>query len=706
MGSPEMQEQSSERLGGDLKQIEAMLKDADQRMKDGDLDGALELIRQAQAQDRRNVYGLAYVERIQALMRARKAKGQPTKGSSQWAPASFAKKVPPSASVDPPRQNTERSESRTAAMKAAVDTILGRAREHIAAKDFERARQEVERARLLDPVNEEVPLLEAETARLKTEEDAKLSELQEKRQKDDQNRHREILEQELTRVRQQKEEQRRKSDEARRTAQELKIQQYLQLAAKYLEAEKFEEASGQLAFVVVIDPLNAGAAELQRKIREAQEQKRQAELELRRRKEAEEKQRRDAVHAAVKKNIETATALASTKKFAEALRLITRAYMLDPVSDEVRACEQGILEAQEEEHRAAEQQRRIQEEEARLRREDELRRMTEAERDKLLREEESQQEREKSLNKEKVSKHLASAREHLGSLAFHDALAEVAQAFALDPFDEDVKKVEQEILEVQRAGESSSPPPATGDVEKPPEAEIERFIDAARQLQSRGEYARALDELTKAFVLDPLNEAVRALEAEIEGEYLSLHQKGDTGRQKDASQIVDELQHTLTDLTEKFSKSSGGDPNEQQAKLNYHISRARRLTEGGSPEDALAEVALGLTIDPDNAELRALEAAIWEQQTESESVGTMDQGDDSPERRIKAHLAAAEELQTQGELARALDEIAKAYQLDPLNEAVRERENAIRQDEMRRTQAGESQLKLVYPRRGAAGGGA
>ncbi len=701
-----MQEQSSERLGGDLKQIEAMLKDADQRMKDGDLDGALELIRQAQAQDRRNVYGLAYVERIQALMRARKAKGQPTKGSSQWAPASFAKKVPPSASVDPPRQNTERSESRTAAMKAAVDTILGRAREHIAAKDFERARQEVERARLLDPVNEEVPLLEAETARLKTEEDAKLSELQEKRQKDDQNRHREILEQELTRVRQQKEEQRRKSDEARRTAQELKIQQYLQLAAKYLEAEKFEEASGQLAFVVVIDPLNAGAAELQRKIREAQEQKRQAELELRRRKEAEEKQRRDAVHAAVKKNIETATALASTKKFAEALRLITRAYMLDPVSDEVRACEQGILEAQEEEHRAAEQQRRIQEEEARLRREDELRRMTEAERDKLLREEESQQEREKSLNKEKVSKHLASAREHLGSLAFHDALAEVAQAFALDPFDEDVKKVEQEILEVQRAGESSSPPPATGDVEKPPEAEIERFIDAARQLQSRGEYARALDELTKAFVLDPLNEAVRALEAEIEGEYLSLHQKGDTGRQKDASQIVDELQHTLTDLTEKFSKSSGGDPNEQQAKLNYHISRARRLTEGGSPEDALAEVALGLTIDPDNAELRALEAAIWEQQTESESVGTMDQGDDSPERRIKAHLAAAEELQTQGELARALDEIAKAYQLDPLNEAVRERENAIRQDEMRRTQAGESQLKLVYPRRGAAGGGA
>lgn len=706
MGSPEMQEQSSERLGGDLKQIEAMLKDADQRMKDGDLDGALELIRQAQAQDRRNVYGLAYVERIQALMRARKAKGQPTKGSSQWAPASFAKKVPPSASVDPPRQNTERSESRTAAMKAAVDTILGRAREHIAAKDFERAKQELERARLLDPVNEEVPLLEAETARLKTEEDAKLSELQEKRQKDDQNRHREILEQELTRVRQQKEEQRRKSDEARRTAQELKIQQYLQLAAKYLEAEKFEEASGQLAFVVVIDPLNAGAAELQRKIREAQEQKRQAELELRRRKEAEEKQRRDAVHAAVKKNIETATALASTKKFAEALRLITRAYMLDPVSDEVRACEQGILEAQEEEHRAAEQQRRIQEEEARLRREDELRRMTEAERDKLLREEESQQEREKSLNKEKVSKHLASAREHLGSLAFHDALAEVAQAFALDPFDEDVKKVEQEILEVQRAGESSSPPPATGDVEKPPEAEIERFIDAARQLQSRGEYARALDELTKAFVLDPLNEAVRALEAEIEGEYLSLHQKGDTGRQKDASQIVDELQHTLTDLTEKFSKSSGGDPNEQQAKLNYHISRARRLTEGGSPEDALAEVALGLTIDPDNAELRALEAAIWEQQTESESVGTMDQGDDSPERRIKAHLAAAEELQTQGELARALDEIAKAYQLDPLNEAVRERENAIRQDEMRRTQAGESQLKLVYPRRGAAGGGA
>jgi hypothetical protein len=72
--------------------------------------------------------------------------------------------------------------------------------------------------------------------------------------------------------------------------------------------------------------------------------------------------------------------------------------------------------------------------------------------------------------------------------------------------------------------------------------------------------------------------------------------------------------------------------------------------------------------------------------------------------RLQEHLAAAEELQRRGEFVRALDEIVKAYQIDPLSEAVRERESAIRREAAAKGQHVDAQLKLVYPRRDAAGG--
>jgi tetratricopeptide (TPR) repeat protein len=139
-------------------------------------------------------------------------------------------------------------------------------------------------------------------------------------------------------------------------------------------------------------------------------------------------------------------------------------------------------------------------------------------------------------------------------------------------------------------------------------------------------------------------------------------------------------------------------------RVAYHVNRARRLMEGETYEDALAEIALGLTLDPGNAELRQMEAALWELQNAKvarESHSTTSEEDD---RLIRIHLAAAEQFQKKGDFGRALDEIAKAYQIDPLNAEIKQRENEIRQEELRRNHPDETPLKLVYPKKGAAGG--
>jgi Flp pilus assembly protein TadD len=578
-------------------------------------------------------------------------------------------------------------EHRRAALRAAIDHILARAREHREGRNFERALAELERARVLDPSAEVVDALAAEIRKEMEDELARMTEEQRRRAGEEEVRKQEALEQELSRIRKEKEEKRKAEEDARSRAQKERIGSYLKSAAQMINAGKLDEAANQLAFVVVIDPLNAAAAELQRKIREIHERKRKEELEQQKRKEEEEIQRQAAVRSAIQKNIESANALTAEGKFNEALRVITRAYMVDPLNEEVRACEQRILAAQEESYRAAEENRRAAEESLRRQQEEELRRLTEAERERLLREQDEVLEQEKKLNKEKVARHLARAREHIAARAYHDALAEVAQAFTVDPFDEDVRAVEQEVVTAQgrddetaAAGEIASAEEESGE-----QVQAEEHLELARTLRTQGEFARALDELTKAFAADPLNETVRTLEAEIE------------------TQIREAERLTRPEENPVAPPPANAPRPADAQKVLYHVIRGRKLMENGAFEDALAEVALGLTLDTENQELREMEATIWEFQNGAAAAGPTPSAEENT-RLINIHLAASEQYQQKGDFGRALDEIAKAYQVDPLNDEIKKRENLIRQEELRRNHPGETPLKLVYPKKGAAGG--
>lgn len=124
--------------------------------------------------------------------------------------------------------------------------------------------------------------------------------------------------------------------------------------------------------------------------------------------------------------------------------------------------------------------------------------------------------------------------------------------------------------------------------------------------------------------------------------------------------------------------------------------------ESGAFEDAMAEVALGLMLDKENSDLLQMEATLWELQSSAPAELPQVNREEN-ERLIRIHLAAADQFRSKGEFARALDEIAKAYQVDPLHAEAKQKENEIRQEEMRRNHPGETNLKLVYPKKGAAG---
>ncbi len=699
MESREEDPQTEGHNGDRSGHIAALLKEADRHIKEGNFDTALEVIRTAQAQDRENLFALAYVERIQALLNARKGKGSGAGGkkASQFAPAAAAQQAPKHR-ADVSASQIAPGEGREAAFKNTIETIFARAREYHANGNFLRAIEELGRVRLFDPANPQVAALEAEIRKAIEDQKSREAEEQLNRQHEEEGRKRSLMEVEQERVRQEKDQARQRAEEARRNAQQHKIHQYLTLAEEFLAAGKYAEASDQLAFVVVIDPSNAEATELQRQIREAQEKKCQEELDLRRKKEEEEQQRQAAVRAAIRKHIERSSGLAADGNYSEALRVITRAYVVDPLSEETRACEQRILEAQERAYRAAEEERRAAEQAAKQKREEELRRATEAERERLLAEQSAAVEREKKLIKETIAKHLGRAEEFIASQKFHDALAEVAQAFAVDPFDEDVKRVEQMIVKVheqQAARVPAEPPDAKHEApEEIARREIGVRLAEAKRFRAEGDLARALDELTKAFVLDPLNVDVSTLEAEIEEEL--LNSQGARDRAEPALEVsAEEFQKTIADLRQA-AEEANGEPR-PAGKAVRHVTRARELMAAGSYEDALAEVALGLTADPDNAELRSVETAIWEAENAPAP-------DEENSRRVLIHLLAAEQLQMKGDFVRALDEVAKAYQIDPMNEEIKRRENLIRQDELRLDHPGETPLKLVYPRKNAAGG--
>lgn len=624
-----------------LSEVAILLKHADKLVRNGNLSQALEEVAKARSQDPRNLYALAYEERVRSLLTIQN-KSTANAPSSSGAPSVV---VPASlehisnlAIVEAQRnaelaqrqahelelrnreaeERHKNDEARKIAIQEKIATFLGRAEASEHSEDYNRALDEIARAYLLDPTSDSVR--RAEERILKSQDACRSREVKERQRR----RVREaeeleaILRAQAASLQKEKEEKQRKQEEARRSAQAVKVREYLERAHQMLDEGKLDEALGELAFVVVIDPLNEEVLTLDRQIREAQERRQCAKLEALRKEEEEEQKKREAVRDSVRQHIENAEQLAHENKYAEALRVVARAYVLDPVNALVQECESKLLAAQEQADARSEAERQKEADTVRQHQLAELRRIEQEERERVERGEAAESEVKRRLDKERVAECLKKARAFLSANRHEDALGEVALAFVVDPFDEDVKTLELEILALQ-------------------------------------EEAR---------------------------------------RSRDAK--------TAPSQSENPGEISG---NTRGDDVRGHAARARKFVASKQFDEALVEVVLGIAIDPNDAELKTLEQTILRAQQTSMELSPRESGKDQQDnisrderdRLVRIHLTAAEEFQNEEEFGRALDEIAQAYVIDPLNSDIQKFETRIRQNETRKEQQAAKVLKLVYP---------
>lgn len=664
-----------------LKEVALLLKQADKLVKEGDLASALELIVKARSFDSRHLYALAYEERVRSLLNAKQAE-QPKKETPSQAhtePPKPAETKPPTASPalqhlsnlaiieaqhsatvaaqkekavelhkKEEEERTRNDELRRNAIEQKIQAFLNRANAYFSKQEYNRALDEIARAYLLDPVNETIHKLEDEIRRV--QETARVREEEERQKKivEEKLRREELLKANAHIVHKEKEEKLKREEHDRKKAQLQKVQQYLQRVNELFQQNKLDEALSELAFVVVIDPLNEEVLHLEQKIIETQERRQQEQLELYQKQLEERQKKRQTILATIQKHIENAEVLAKQLKFSDALRTITRATVLDPVNEDLQKCEHRILAAQEEYLKQEEEKRRQIQEQIRKQQEEELLRVERANRERVLTFEKQEQDEKVKANKDKIAKYLERAKGFLADHQFEVALGEVALAFIVNPFDEDVKTMEQQIIRAREEYSKKNLEQIYVSEEDEKEKIVTQIADHMKQAgayRKEKDYSRAFNEVARAFILDPLNEDIQRYENELQEEFDQY--------------LAD--QHALREQEE------------HERQIRIHIERATEYLERELFEESLTEIATGLTIDEQNADLLSLQELVQASYRKWQ-VKTLDEARNYE---VQRHYLRAKELFTVEKYNEAIDELQRALSLDPYRDECLQLKNEI-----------------------------
>lgn len=606
-----------------LQEVAVYLRQADAYVKKGRYSEALEEIQKARECNPKNLYALAYEERVRSILSARKNNG--TADQANLSTGDDLEKISGRALAEAQRsaeiaerqkqqlEQMKRDESemrnieeqQRAAIRKKVYDLLLKAREYYSQKEFNRALDEVARIHLIDPSNDSASALE-EQIRADQDKAAREAEKERlRRQQEEEKKRKEQLRAEIERIKKEGEERKKREEEARVKAQQEKVKEHLVRARKLYEEEYFEEALSELAFVVVIDPLNEDVTELEQNIRTREEELHAAEIENRERERQKQLKIREETNKKIQRQIEHARTLVKQNKYSDAINVISTAYTLDPLNDELQKCEDEIFRAREAYLQKEEEERRRREEEQIKKQEESMRELIKSAQQRALAGEGGQSQRNKNEIKEKISRYLEKARTYLKNEQFENALGEIALAFVVDPLDEDITALEKEIIKAQdrrRNGSMKKRPASAATTknnkneearikpksepvkQKQPEDDVNSrskkaaaHIAEARRLRKLKEYNKARNELTKAFMLDPLNEEIKIFEAELQREY--------SKRQEEAKRI----------------KS-----------VRMYANRAKQYLAQEDFAKALEELETGLKSNPEDVELLQLKQRIQE----------------------------------------------------------------------------------------------
>lgn len=350
--------------------------------------------------------------------------------------------------------------------------------------------------------------------------------------------------------------------------------------------------------------------------------------------------------------------------------------------------------------------------------------------------EEQHKKQEEDSRQNAIIKHQTRAKDFLEREAFDEALSEVADGYSYDPDNAILKNLEERIQDSYQQWQQKQ-------AEEEKNTQIEDFVFKAKEYLTKELFDDALKTIGQAIALDPKKEALKSMEAEILKAKESFEKRKQTEEgskviQKhifrakeckvlrsyeealaeiDQALAIDSTREDVLQLKDQTQQEfkewkTQKEQNAKQTSLKQHIRQAREHLTNKVHDEALMEIALGLAIDPENKDLAALEQEVMKAQAEAESAESeRAEGSSEPDLKneerdqlIWIHLRAADELQKQKEFAQALDELAKAYVIDPLNKEVKKAEIRIRQNEIRHAQQTGQTLKLIYPNEKAIGG--
>ncbi len=548
-------------------------------------------------------------------------------------------------------RNEERA--RSIGLTKKISDYLDRAKVFVTKRDFHNALNEVARAFVLNPTDERIVQAEEEIKALQERYEREID-AENKRKQIEESKRRERLTEERRVLRQQEKElEERKKEEAFKQARSQKIKEYLQIARGLFAEGKPDEALGQLAFLMVLDPLNEEVLDLNWKIRDAESKMTEEKIVLTKQRRQEEKKKAETIRKAIEKNLAKAEELLASEKFSDALRVVTQAYYIDPTNEKVIACEKRIMAAEEEVLRREEEQRRRSDEERRRKQEAELHRLSIEQQKRVQTRQRIDVESKLLRDEEEALLFLSKARGYYNQGDLDKALEQIAKAFKMDPFDDEISKLQHEILDAQKKAKRSRtlgvqpfPGPENQGDEQTVKL-IDQHIVNVKQLRSTSRYREALDEIAQAYRLDPANEVLFALEAEIQQELLKyeheqqVQQEGtkkDQGIKKslalardalsreahaEASAWVDyamsfDMQRIETIQLKEEIERSQRSREEQKASedkeviIQIHLSKAMEFLVENRPFEAIFEVDLALRLDPTHKEALALRIQLNE----------------------------------------------------------------------------------------------
>ncbi len=661
-----------------LTEVIAFLKNADRFIRQGDIKRALDEIMRAREKNPTIMYARAYEEYVRSVLLK---VGEPIESGVDSVQAQQAvinnllptlekildlaiKEVKRSA-VSAYKQkemlamqyNQQQEEQREEQLRASglakkISDYLERAKTFEANNDFYFALNEVARAFMLDPTDDRILLVE-EHIKASQETFQQNDDSENKRKQDVEHRLREQLSEEWQHQRfeeKNREEQKRKA--AYQQARSQKIKQYVHQVRSLYSENKIDEALSQLAFVLVLDPLNENVLELNWKIREAQTKKHEEKLTQKKQEIEAEQKKIEAIRLIVRKNLDKAEELLHANRFSEALRITTQSYFIDPTNEEVVALEKKILEAEDQAILREEELQKQQEEERRRKQESEMHRFAIQQKKREQIRERVDAESKLLRNEEEVLLCLSKARGFLSISNFEEAFAHIGKAFKINPFDEEIAKLQREILASEKKAKFSrksalnlfaEPVKQTNEVSL---ASIQEALAKAQDLRASLQYQDALHIIAQAYRHDPVNEELFALEGEIQQEYL----KYDEQQQAEMAS----------------SKNNQG--------IRKSLAIARECLSREAFGEALAWVDYALSFDMKRIETLQLRDEI----EKAERLQEEKKANENKELVIQIHISRAMELISENRIFEAMLEVDLALRLNPLHQgalAMRKRFN-------------------------------